>query len=199
MHAVATKPVDLICAWCGDEWTYDRPLGKRGPNPVTNPSHETCGVKRQNQNRAIKRQKERLGEKYQPWNIPPADKAENLTIEETAARADSMARPWWRSVRSADLAEGNVLHLWDEWRSDDLVHVETTVRYSNGADRRAVERWFLESRAARTGDYLGQTVSAKRALAVIGSARSWREAEKPRAVLCTRAPGAWMEPFVMGE
>ncbi|MYT33805.1 MULTISPECIES: hypothetical protein [unclassified Streptomyces] len=198
MTAVATKPVGLICAWCKEEWTFYRPKGKRGPNPVTNPDHAQCGGKRQNQNRAIRRQQKRQGIEYETWNIRPADKAENLTVEEETARRDVIERPWWRSCRTADLNGGYHLYLWDEWRSDALAEVDSIVRYSTEVDRKAVDRWFLESRAAKSGDYLGQTASAKRKLAVIGSARPWREAEQPGALLCTRGIAERMKPFSVG-
>ncbi|MFF9589598.1 hypothetical protein ACF1FX_10265 [Streptomyces sp. NPDC014646] len=196
--AVAAKLVELICAWCKEEWTFHRPLGKRGPNPVTNPDHPQCGAKRQNQNRAVRRQQQRQGIEYESWNVRPADKAENLTVEEESARRDAIDRPWWRSCRVTDLSEGYRLYLWDEWRSDDLAEVDSIVQYSTEADRKAVDRWFQESRAAKTGGYLGQTAPANRKLAVIGSARPWREAEQPGDLLCTRGLAERMLPFVMG-
>ncbi|MEV5378044.1 hypothetical protein AB0L26_19005 [Streptomyces nondiastaticus] len=196
--AAKTKPVELICAWCKQAWIYDRPKGKRGPNPVANPAHPQCGVKRQNQNRAIRRQQERRGIRYETWNIRPADKAENLTVEEEAARREAVDRPWWRDCPSVQLGEGNHLWLWDEWRSDALAEVDSVVKYSTEADRKAVDRWFLESRAAKAGDYLGQTAPAKRKVAVIGSARPWNEAQQPGALLCTRGPVERMKPFTMG-
>lgn len=198
MTAVATKPVELICAWCKEEWTFYRPKGKRGRYPVTNPDHPQCDVKRQNQNRAIRRQQQRQGIEYETWNIRPVDAAENLTVEEEADRRDTVERPWWGNCRETELSEGYHQYLWDDWRSDDLAGVESTVEYSTEADRKAVDRWFLESRAAKTGDYLGQTASRKRKLAVIGSARPWREAERSGALLCTRGPVERMKPFVMG-
>ncbi|MES9510179.1 hypothetical protein ABWJ92_27800 [Streptomyces sp. NPDC000609] len=165
---------------------------------MTNPDHPQCGEKRQNQNRAIRREQKRQGVEYETWNIRPADKAENLTVEEEAARRDAFDRPWWQRCRAADFNEGHHLYLWDEWRSDALAEVDSIVKYSTEADRGTVERWFLESRAAKTGDYLGQTASPKRKLAVIGSARPWREAEKPGALLCTRGLSERILPFVMG-
>ncbi|MFE0047279.1 hypothetical protein [Streptomyces albireticuli] len=198
MVALATKPVELICAWCEEGWTYERPIGKRGPNPKTNPNHARCGGKRQNQNRAIRRQQERQGVKYETWNIRPAGKVENLTVEEEVVRRDALERPWWRDCPSSQLAQGNHLWLWDEWRSDALAEVDSIVRYSTDVDRTTVDRWFLKSRAAKTGDYLGQTTSAKQKLAVIGSARPWDEAQQPGALMCTRGLVERMTPFAIG-
>ncbi|MFD9905820.1 hypothetical protein [Streptomyces sp. NPDC059063] len=177
MAAVAMKAVELICAWCKEEWTYHRPQGKPGRNPATNPEHPQCGLKRQNQNRAIRRQRG----VYESWNIPPADKAENLTVEEEAVRRDAMERPWWRSRSTVDLAAASERYLWDEWRSDDRAHIGSTVKYSTPEDRRTVELWFQDSRAAKTGDYLGQTASPGRKLPVIGSALPWHEAGRREA------------------
>lgn len=198
MVAVAAKYVELICAWCGERWEFLRPKGKRGPNPATNPDHPQCKAKRQNQNRAIRRQQERRGIEYEAWNIRPADKAENLTVEEEVARRDAVDRPWWHSRRAVDLNEGNHLYLWDAWRSDALTDVESVVQYSTDTDREIVDRWFLDSRAAKTGGYLGQTASPGRRLPVIGSARPWEEAQRPGALLCTRGLDERLSPFVMG-
>ncbi|GGW19389.1 hypothetical protein GCM10018980_66330 [Streptomyces capoamus] len=198
MATVDTKRVQLVCAWCKEEWTFLRPKGRRGPNPATNPDHPQCGVKRQNQNRAISRQRERQGIVYEAWNLRPPARAENLTVQEESARRDAVERPWWRSCSVTELNEGNHRHLWDEWRSDDKADVDSTVMYSNEEDRKTVERWFQDSRAAKTGDYLGQTAGRGQKLAVIGSARPWREASRPGALLCTRGPVERMEPFVMG-
>lgn len=199
MAAVETKRVQLVCAWCKEEWTFLRPKGRRGANPVTNPNHPQCGVKRQNQNRAIRRQQERQGIAYEAWNIRPPAKADNLTVQEESVRQDVVERPWWRSCPSTDLDEGNHRYLWDEWRSEDKTDVDSIVMYSNEEDRKTVERWFQDSRAAKIGDYLGQTARRDRKIAVIGSARPWREANLPGALLCTRGTVERMEPFGMGE
>ncbi|EFL32600.1 predicted protein [Streptomyces viridochromogenes DSM 40736] len=166
---------------------------------MTNPNHPQCGVKRQNQNRAIRRQQERQGIAYEAWNIRPPAKADNLTVQEESVRQDVVERPWWRSCPSTDLDEGNHRYLWDEWRSEDKTDVDSIVMYSNEEDRKTVERWFQDSRAAKIGDYLGQTARRDRKIAVIGSARPWREANLPGALLCTRGTVERMEPFGMGE
>ncbi|MET8825093.1 hypothetical protein ABZX40_12435 [Streptomyces sp. NPDC004610] len=199
MAAAETKRVQLVCAWCKEEWTFLRPKSKRGPNPVTNPDHPQCGVKRQNQNRAIRRAQEREGISYEAWNLHPPAKVDNLTVEEESARRDAVERPWWHRSLEAGLDDGVDGRLWDDWRSNGVTHVDSTVAYSNDEDRKTVERWFQDSLAVKTGDYLGQTATKGRKIAVIGSARPWREANQPREHLCTRGPAERMEPFGMSE
>ncbi|GHC62682.1 hypothetical protein GCM10010349_33240 [Streptomyces flavofungini] len=200
MAAVATKRVDLVCGWCGEPWTYDRPRGKRGRNPVTNPEHSMCGTKRQNQNRARGRERAAKGEQYEPWNIPPVDSEEGLTEEEVSIRDEALERPWWRTPHSSsqraevELSIAQGAHYWDDYRApaeDDHAYIE----YSTHEDKREVARWISRERAPRTATSNGRT--SKKRLPVIGSPRPWAEAAKPRETApCVRAPGPLLEPFV---
>ncbi|MFI1800507.1 hypothetical protein ACH427_24565 [Streptomyces sp. NPDC020379] len=66
------------------------------------------------------------------------------------------------------------------------------MRFSTVEDRRAVARWFLDTRESKGGAEAGRT--AKRRALVIGSARPWWDSE----VMCTRGRIESMKPFTLG-
>lgn len=148
----------MICGWCRQPWLYKRPKGKGGRNPATNPSHFACKKKRGNENRAISRERERLGLKRKPHE-------------------DALQVAW----RAGDHIEnvGSFESATDvNWREDER-HALCDIQYSSAADKRTVNTWFLDTREPKGGAETGRTVRAK--LPVIGSAAPWREVEEGRA------------------
>ncbi|GAA2237997.1 hypothetical protein GCM10010430_18770 [Kitasatospora cystarginea] len=151
-------------------------MGKRGPNPTTNPRHPECGRKRENQGRALSRERKRNG--LAPKKRP--DKADALDIA-------------WRAGAYVE----DVLQLDAPPKPYDNKHetekvVHKDVAYSTAEDYMAVDLWFADAREPKTGPETGRTCSTR--LAVIGSARPWWHSEP----MCTRGGVKPMETFTMG-
>lgn len=187
---MAVKEVELICGWCKEPWTYLRPVGVRGRNPATNPDHLDCGKKRQNQNRARSRAKERSEEVPFRWHIPAPAEAGDLSVEELAERADSIRRPWWMTGVDA-LPMGG-------WGFDDSrpKPVSAGIRYVSQEEARKARTWLSETRAGvLSGCDVGQT--ADRVLVVLGGVEPWNVARTYRDVpRCSVDELEPLEPFV---
>lgn len=185
----AVKEVELIC-WCGEGWTYYRPKGMRGRNPATNPDHPECAKKRQNQNRAISRARQRAGEVPFHWHIPAPAKVEDLTLEETRDLLDALKRPWWvTGVQDLPV---------DGWSYDDTrpVPLSAEIRYASREEETQARKWLADTRTgALSGCDVGRT--SERTLVVIGGVEPWNTAHTYRDVPhCCADELEPLEPFV---
>ncbi|MEU1826366.1 hypothetical protein ABZ502_28505 [Streptomyces abikoensis] len=170
------KCVELICAGCGELWMFERPRGKGGRNPATNPMHPECKQKRDNQNRAVSRDRKRQG-------LPPKKQPDRADALDIAWRAGSYVE----EVLQFEAPPGDFWHR----EAEERIHMD--VRFSTVDDRRAVARWFLDTREPKGGPEAGRTTK-HRSLAVIGSARPWWDSE----AICTRGRIEPMKPFTIG-
>ncbi|MFJ8859751.1 hypothetical protein ACIRD8_15090 [Streptomyces sp. NPDC102451] len=190
------KEVKLICGGpgCSEGWTHKRPVGKRGPNPRTNPAHSRCDVKRQNKNRKMSRVRKETGAETFYWNIRKVSDVPfgDMTKEEQTLYIDAMNRPWWPIGTVQDLPE-------EGWEVRQIVpeSAQPAWKCSDKGDTEKVQRWLHESGAkVASGCEVGRTT--EKARVVIGSAEPWNTIHTHRDVsMGAMEPMTTLEPFTL--
>ncbi|MFE0131766.1 hypothetical protein ACFWY6_09330 [Streptomyces sp. NPDC059037] len=108
---MTTVAIELVCFTCKEPWTYEKPEGRKGRHPRTNPAHPKCKTKRENKGR-VRRRTEAKAEgvreserSREGWKLP---KHSGVTEDERQALEDATkGHIRWKTSRGEDALTGS--------------------------------------------------------------------------------------------